>query len=252
VVLVDSSRELFKELVSGAMATLIASRQGTIVVEKLAAADPVATWTDDDQILSIDVIETILKTYAGVRLGYKLPQVTEDREVLSIEELVVPIGTTVHDLLKYENPVYNISAVMAIGASGVHVSDYLSTSTGIVLTTVAQGAGVARILVTGKMISLVTQEAFDDVPNVLEVQNSYIQTSVYAQEFKAALEQLISVHLPEMELTIRGNPNILLGQTVQVNSDRYGVAYTGIVKRMVYTYVGSLSCRATLMNAEGF
>jgi hypothetical protein len=145
--------------------------------------------------------------------------------------------------------VFNITAVTLDGKLDAHLDSYSSTNLGIAITTTSSVAGRVRLTVTGKSIVFVAQELLDTVGKILSVDNQYIQSTEYAASYKALLDNYVSIENPTLDLTIRGNPEIVVGDTVVVQSNRYAIDYTGIVKRAVYRYDGGLSCNMTLLNA---
>jgi hypothetical protein len=68
-------RETINKLISAAKAFCFSSRTGTVTVRAINNGGAVrATLTDSDQLVSIETEQTLLKTYDGVSLTYKLPQ----------------------------------------------------------------------------------------------------------------------------------------------------------------------------------
>lgn len=252
IVFTDTTRALFEILTIGAMAYLIATRTGGITVKKIVSAAPVFTLTDDDQIISINVMQSILKTYGGVSVEYTLPQISDFIEVLRVDDLSVPMGTTTFDLIKYPNLIHSLSGVTLQGPASVVLVDYMSTNFGLIPTLQSSGVETVSLSASGRIITFVNQVLSDNVANMLPISNGLIQTAAYAAAYKTVLSNLATADIPELNMKIRGNPLIKLGDTVQVNSARYAVTFTGIVKRMVYNYNGALSCEATLLNAGVF
>lgn len=244
--------KFLQAIIEAAMSVLVATRLGSISVKKLKRSDPVATFTDSNQLISVDVEQSILKTYNGVRLTYVIPQLSDDREVLVVDNLGIPVGITTHNLIRYPEPVFRISAVSLSGTVPCAIDKYTSTNFGITLVSKldAEDNTSAKLVVTGKNIDLVDQELNDNLTNMLEVYNPYIQVPDYADDYKARLSNFVNADIPELELTIRGNPDIVIGDTVEVHSDKYRLDFVGIVKRTVLKYAGNLTCSMTLLNAE--
>ena len=246
---VDTTRELLRDATSAAMASLVVDRSGQFVAKRFIASTPAATLTDDNQLISINVLQSIARTYDGVGIKYYLPQPSDDMHVLIVENLAIPGGTATHNPIRYIDPVFNITAVTLDGKLDAHLDSYSSTNLGLAITTTSSVAGRVRLTVTGKSIVFVAQELLDTVGKILSVDNQYIQSTEYAASYKALLDNYVSIENPTLDLTIRGNPEIVVGDTVVVQSDRYAIDYTGIVKRAVYRYDGGLSCNMTLLNA---
>lgn len=248
----DKTPDILQAIVEASMSILVTTRLGSLAVKKLHRRTPIATFTDSNQLISVDVEQSIIKTYNGVKLTYVIPQLSEDREVLVVDSLGIPTGTTAHNLIKYSKPVFNISAVAISGNVPSVIEKYTSTNFGITLVTRldAEESTSSKLSVTGKNIDLVEQELNDGLTNMLEIYNPYIQASNYADNYKASLTNFVNADIPVLELTVRGNPDITIGDTVEVHSDRYKIDFVGIVKRTVLKYSGNLTCNMTLLNAE--
>lgn len=248
----NETPDILQAIVEASMSVLMTTRLGSLAVKKLRRGTPVATFTDSNQLISVDVEQSIIKTYNGVKLTYVIPQLSEDREVLVVDNLGIPTGKVTHNLIKYSKPVFNISAVTLSGTVPSVIEKYTSTNFGITLVTRlnAEESASSKLSVTGKNIDLVEQELNDDLANMLEVYNPYIQVSEYADNYKASLTNFVNADIPVLELTVRGNPDITIGDTVEVHSNKYKIDFVGIVKRTVLKYSGNLTCNMTLLNAE--
>lgn len=248
----NRTKELLQSLTEASMSALMASRTGGIVVKKLVKGTEVTTFTDSDQIISADTEQSILKTYNGVKLTYVIPQLSSDRVVLNVDSLAVPTGTVTHNLIKYSTPVFSVSAVSISSKEKCKLTKYTSSNFGITIITERTDlkSANAKLTVTGRSIDLVEQELNDDLTNMLEIYNPYIQLSSYALEYKNSLSSFVNADIPVLNLTVRGNPDILIGDTIKVHSEKYKLDFVGIVKRSVLKYAGNLTCNMTLLNAE--
>lgn len=244
--------EFLQSIVEASMSVVVATRLGSIAVKKLCRGETAATFTDSNQLISVDLDQSIIKTYNGVKLTYVIPQLSDDREVLVVDSLPIPVGVTTHNLIKYTKPVFNISAVALTGKVKCNIDKYTSTNFGIMLITNldAENSTTSKLIVTGKNIDLVEQELSDGLSNMLEVYSPYIQVSDYADSYRENLSNFVNADIPELEVTVRGNPEILIGDTVEVHSKRYKLDFVGIVKRTTLKYAGNLTCTMTLLNAE--
>lgn len=239
-------------MVEAAIAFISTTRQGKIAVKKFAATTPVSTFTDSDQLMSLNLEQSVVKTYDGVKLKFVLPQLSEVREILTVEELPLLSSRVEHDLILFENPVYVVTGAYILCNDLAYIESYKASVRGIRLVTLLEEAdsSVAKIVVSGKNIDLISQEIADTSGNILSVENSYIQSPEYAAEYKTHLEQFVSSDVPSITLNTRGNPLLEIGDTIQVSSQRYKTSFLGIIKRMKFKYNGALSCEMTLMNAE--
>lgn len=248
----DNTPDTLQALVEAAISMLISTRDGSIAVKKLRRSTPVDTFTDSTQIISADVEQSIIKTYNGVKLTYVLPQLSDFKEILGVDALAVPAGETTHNMLKFADTVHSISAVTLRGSTACKIKKYTATNFGISLVTSSSSeeAVNTNLSVTGKSLDLVEQELNDELSNMLEVYNPYIQSSSYAGDYKDRLNRFVNTDIPTLSLTIRGNPEVLVGDTVVVDSAKYKLYFVGIVKRSTIRYAGNLTCTMDLLNAE--
>ena len=89
-----------------------------------------------------------------------------------------------------------------------------------------------------------------DVDNPLIVSNMYIQDSDYARNIHEHLSAYVNNLLPVLELEVRGNPKLELGDIIQADSDKYELHYTGILIKQTFEYDGSLKSTITLLNTN--
>ena len=106
------------------------------------------------------------------------------------------------------------------------------------------------LVVYGIAVDFVQSILTDNVLNVLKVTNRYVQTTDYAKRYKAMLEAFVNSDMPTLTLQVRGNPLLNIGDKIRVQSTNYNLDFTGILQRIKYNYVGSLSCEITLLNSE--
>lgn len=90
----------------------------------------------------------------------------------------------------------------------------------------------------------------DQASSVLKVDNSLLQSARQAAAYKEKLTKFVNAVIPELTLVIRGNPLMELGDVISVNSAKYKISFTGVLKRAEYNFTGSLSCKITLLNTE--
>ena len=239
-------------LTEAAISFVGTNRYGKLIAKKFLRNLPVAVFRDTDQIMSLNLEQSILKTYDGVQLKFVLPQLSDVREVLVVDELPIPGARVEHDTLLYDKPVFNVSGMYIYCDEDVVIDSYSATIKGVKITTVLTDAqsATAKFVVSGKNVDLINQELSDAANNVFSIENVYVQTPEYASEYKGHLERFVSSDIPTMSLETRGNPLLEVGDTVRIESLRYGIYFSGIIKRQVFKYNGGLSCSVTLMNAE--
>lgn len=244
-----------QEIIEGAMAYCHCDKTGNIVVNPLRLNTGTrAILRDSDQVLKVDIAQSILKTYNGVELQYSLPQISEHQPLLLLKDMTIPPGIFTHSTVAFTNgPVEQITSLSAVTDNKeVMVKDYESTPWDIKMVThnFTSGQAVSDLVVYGYYIIFVEAALTDSVTNALKAGSRYIQNQAYATEYKSILNAFITNDIPLLNVTIRGNPLLSIGDKIQVISEKYNLNFIGILQRANYKYVGSLSCEITLLNAE--
>lgn len=250
-----SQKEFLQEMLQGAISYCTCTKTGNIVVDALDGFRPLrATITDDNQIISVDAKQSILKTYEGVSLTYVKPQLTDEIQLLQVKDAKIPNGYFEHSTMAFtQGPVKSISSAYVLTKEKeVYISDYVCTSWDITLTTKNESSqAISDIVVNGYAVDFVEAILADTtVSNVLTVSNKYIQSTEYAQRYKELLEAFVGNDVPNLTLSIRGNPRLAVGDKIRVQSTKYHLDFTGVLLRLNYHYIGSLSCEITLLNSE--
>ena len=248
----DNVPTLVQTLAEGAICIIMADRVGKIVVKKLQHGTIRAKLTDTNQIKSLNSEQSIVKTYNGVHLTYVLPQLSDPKEILRVNNFTIPSGEFTHAVIKYPNNIFKVYSASLIGSKRSNLVTYSTTHFGIVVTTYSGSdeGEETSLSITGTNLDLLSQELKDNEINMLQIQNSYIQTTDYAIQYKDKLNKFVHVDIPILTAQIRGNPNLVVGDTVHVNSEKYKLDFTGIIKRATYKYAGNLTCELSLLNAE--
>jgi len=249
---VDGSRWLH-EMLQGAIAFCTADKNGDIVIKRLTNNQPIrATLTDGNQIKDAKALQSIIKSYSGVELTYTLPQLKADTTLLNLSSYDVKSGRTVTRPLLFSNgPMLHIHYLaMTPENATVSLTKYHATPWFIVMTFDAEFDSEIALVVNGTIVDLVQAFLTDSGAKLLKVENKYIQDDAYAVQYKKMLNTFVSSDVPNLELGIRGNPLLNVGDKVVVQSDKYNLLYTGLIQRMAYRYRGGLSCVMTLLNAE--
>lgn len=247
-------KKFLQEMLQGAIAYCTCDKNGGIVIEPLDSTRPLrATLTDADQIISVDAEQSIVKTYGGVELTYVLPQLTEAIQLLEIKEANVPAGIFTHNKVAFsKGPAKVITNVCAITENKeVAIVDYVNSPWDITLITKNESTtnATSDLAVYGIAVDFVETILTDNVSNVLKVKNRYIQSTEYAIKYKEMLEAFVNSDMPTLTLQVRGNPLLNVGDKIRVQSERYNLDFTGVLQRINYKYVGSLSCEITLLNS---
>ena len=248
-------KSTINKLISAAKALCFSSRTGTVTVRAINNGAALrATLTDSDQIVSIASKQSLLKTYDGVDLTYKLPQLTAGQEVLSMSGVGIEAGvSTLTDLAFDAGPVYAIESLQIKSVeSDVTLNSFAYTPWLLTITTNNTDTvdSLVDISVQGTTLELTDAVLSDKAYSMLTYSNPYLQSKATAESYKLFLEAFVDTVLPTLTLQIRGNLLLTIGDKITISSVKYGVTYTGIIIRAKHTYVGYLSSTITLLNSS--
>lgn len=249
-----STKELLSILNMSALSDCFCKHDGTLKVQHLTNIPELrAVITDSDQILSADVEQSLDYSYDGVNLIYNLPQESDIQCILSLKDMVIPAGISMRDnitltgtpLLKLcYSILYGIEAhTLSLTANPVSIDIQFDNPT----STEVPDCSLEIFGTT-----LVNNEVTigKEADNCLIVNNLYIQDSDYARVVYNHLKAYILNLLPILELEVRGNPKLELGDIIQVDSDKYELHYTGLIIKQTFDYDGSLKSSITLLNTN--
>ena len=65
-----------------------------------------------------------------------------------------------------------------------------------------------------------------------------------------ASEAGASLDVPVLEVSVRGNPLLEIGDAIHIGCPSKKVDFSGIIMRANYSFNGSLSCTLTLLNLD--
>lgn len=243
------------DLTCAAQAMCYANRSGEVVVKALNTERPLrATITDSDQIVDISLSQSILKSYDGVALTYKFPQLTMNELVLDVENIDIPEGTATHLPLRFDKgPIAALSHCAlqtldnAVKILHLAYTPWLLT---IVTENNTEAAIVSNLSAYGTLVEFTDTVLSDEADNMLTYSNKYLQTEEVALAYKAFLEAFVGSTIPVLEVRIRGNLLLQLGDKITVQSDTYELTFTGVIQRMKHDYQGFLGTTITLLNSE--
>jgi len=127
---------------------------------------------------------------------------------------------------------------------------FKGTSTFVELITDSPTEGVADISITADVIKYVMKQLGSIEENSNIYSNCFVQNITDAQRLLDMYKAFSELNAPVLEIETRGDPTILIGDTVLVESDKYNTRFEGIVIRHSYKYTGSLSCTTTVLHKE--
>jgi len=252
--------EFTQEMLTGALAFNTCTKEGTPIIEPFITHRPIrATLTDSDQIKAINAKQSTTKTFDGVELAYNIPNYTEVQKIIDITDYMVPVGRS--KLLNVNTSMSPIWKYVLISNRStlekVSITDYTASAHLVSFELLNEAPAPVAMSLTMYGIPVVLTEVVlaDDADALLKISNKYIQNNNYATRYKNILEEVVSNPIPFLELSIRGNPLLNIGDRIKIVSSKYDITFDGVIQRMHYTYTGGLTCEMVLMNSailEGF
>ena len=243
-----------QEILSGALAFCTCNKVGLPVIYPFSSSRNIrATITDSDQIKTVSAPQSTTKTYDGVELTYALPSYTESSKLVELTDLEVPAGySNVLNVLSTSTPVLKHTLV-SIQSTLEKISLVKYTASSQLLSFELFNPSEVTITASLSMygIPVIFTEVVltDNGTSLLKINSRYIQTATYASKYKELLENVVDSTVPFLNLSIRGNPLLDIGDRIQVSSAKYNLFFDGIIQRMAYTYDGGLTCEMILMNS---
>ena len=248
-----STKELLSMLNMSALADCFCKHDGTLKVPHLTNIPALrATITDNDQVLSVKIEQSLDYDYDGVNLVYNLPQESNVQCVLSLKDMIIPKGISKRNNVSLTGtPLLKLCYSILSGVKA-HISSIEATPVSVNFSIDNPEIETEDCTVDIYGTLLVNNEVTlgKEVENCLVINNLYIQESTYANIVYNHLNAYIRNLLPILELEVRGNPRLELGDVIQVDSDKYNLHYKGLLIRQTFDYDGSLKSTITLLNTS--
>ena len=248
-----STKELLSMLNMSALADCFCKHDGTLKVQHLTNIPALrATITDNDQVLSVKIEQSLDYDYDGVNLVYNLPQESNVQCVLSLKDMIIPKGISKRNNVSLTGtPLLKLCYSILSGVKA-HISSIEATPVSVNFSIDNPEVETEDCTIDIYGTLLVNNEITlgKEVENCLVINNLYIQESAYANIVYNYLNAYIRNLLPILKLEVRGNPKLELGDVIQVDSDKYNLHYKGLLIRQTFDYDGSLKSTITLLNTS--
>lgn len=243
-----SNRALLNDLLTAVLADCFCDHSGIVhIVSKRGSAELRATLTDNDQIISVTRKQTIEANYDSAAVMLFSWQDSAEKEVLNLKELVVPAGTSATAQTTFSST--PVTSVRSIKAS-VKPIGFAATADNIVVTLQSTEEVVTDISIVGTALDKVESEISTPGTNPFKVTSNFIQSKAVADDVCSYSDTFVKAVAPTLELSIRGNPLLQLGDTVLIDSSKYNINYTGVIIKANYKYTGGLTCNLKLIAVQ--
>lgn len=224
-------------------------RQGNIILKRPVLTAP--HLINDSRLLVAIKNKSNLPTLSGsVVVEYGIPQIIRNVNVLQLSNERIMEGINTLGVYQASTKhVLNYSTGTIRNVPNAKIN-FKGTSTFIELVTDSPIEGAADISITADVIKYVMKQLGSIEENSNIYSNYFIQDITDAQHLLNMYKAFLELNAPVLEIETRGDPTILIGDTVLIESDKYSASFEGIVIRNSYRYAGSLSCTTTVLHKE--
>lgn len=213
---------------------------------------PVATLTDDNQIITAQNPQKYLGIYNVVKITYAAPSLMERQEILNLEDIEIPAAGEVMDPADFnEAPIGRVEKVRLKGADNSAITEMEYDAWSLILTVSNTGDDEeVTIKATGYPISINerSKEVEDSAlvaewgRKELSIENRLIQNGRIAKDYIDALLVLAKDPFSKFNLEVYGNPALEIGDIIAVLDPTDKIPLTNIViERITLDYDGALS-----------
>lgn len=249
------SADTIKSLAGACAAAVFCDRHDNIRVLNTAAAKAVkSTLTDQDQVISASIKQSISKEHDGLDISINNTQLSDTDVLVDVKEHVVIPGFMKSNPIAFSNrPVARLECVTVNAKSQrVDLLGFSYTTDKFEVSTRNDGpeSDVVAVSAYGRVVESVKSLYTSYGANPLTFDNEYVQTENAAAKVAARLKKYIDSALPTLDLVIRGNPTYQLGDKLTVESIKYNLSFTGLLQRAHYFYDGALHCDIKLVDSS--
>jgi hypothetical protein len=242
------NKSLLADLMMAAIADCYCIHDGTIIIRsKIASRDLRAVLTDDDQIISVSIKQSLSTDYDSVSVTINALQESQEQSVLLIEDFKVQPGTTSTGFVKFSTPgVLGIKSIRAESDYPVKPVNFTATADDIICSIQSSSDTTVNLDFIGTTLETISSIISTEGKAAVELNSKFVQDVDNGKQLLTFVDQYIKESLPVLDLSIRGNPKLQIGDKIQISSSKYKTDYVGILKKVDYQYSGGLHCDISL------
>lgn len=248
----QDNREFLTALLTSVLADCFCDHEGNITIlsktKKRALTD---TFTDNDQIISVSLKQSITTNFDSVVVTCNKGQESIDQNLLSINDLNIVSGLNKLDKFQFSiSPVLCVKSLRTSCAEDIKIKSFTANDSTISCELQSSTNATANLDINGTSLEIISSIIGESGNAPMSIESKFIQNEDIANTVKYYAEHYVNVNTPTLELKVRGNPELKLGDMIMVDSSYYKVKYTGTIAKVQYDYQGHLSCALTLINAS--
>lgn len=229
-----------------------------VICSKDVKGDVVHTLSDSVNVYALDTKDEVEGAYNTLNINYKMPQLSDVVDVLTVKELSVPCGTSHSELLKVENSnLYDVDTVRVDCKYNVDVEDVKYNKKGIKFTfsNADDSERLVDVVVRGRNVEVVdVVESISDVDDVsingaiaLDVNVVFVQSKSDAVVLRDKLWGRLSAKHPYMHLSVLCNDfSYALGDICNADIRSEHMEYRGYIHSIRYNWSGGNTVRCEL------
>ena len=215
---------------------------------------PKTVFSDDNQIISCSVNQTLLQEYSTVTVTYCNKSISDNTEMIALKEQTVNAGVNELDNLIIENgPMFLPAHCLVEGIKNAYVSSitYTPWDISLSITNTHNKEQNVDLTVYGSLINTNAKSYINgSVPHLvnrmgelpLEISGEYLDSEDHAKIVRDTMMAYISNPTPTIELITRGNPSIGVGDVVTVDNATNKIYKDVVVLRQDFSFNDGLEC----------
>ena len=249
----------YLQMIASGYGCLVYVNRQNVLVFKYARKmlDPVAVISDENQITGMKLQQSSLDLYSTINIKFGMYQQSKRELLLELKEYTLHPGENhINNLVFSKCPCVYVESVMLSGAltSQVEQMNYDSWNASLVINNTQDQDEQVDIRIYGYMLEKVQVTKTVTNSNLLnslgmkplELDTEIIQDEQAAQTFANTLLSMVSNYDTKLEIPVRGNPLLELGDTVTIQDPSDGVVGDYLLLRADYKYTGSLESTITV------
>ena len=248
----NDNKTFLSALMTSVLADCFCNHKGEItILSKTSKRDVKATFTDNNQIINISVKQSLIDNNDSAVVTCYKGQESAARTLLSVDEVTLTPG--LNNLGKYKLnafPVLRINSIQTTCNDVIKINSFQASDSDIFCEIQSTADTLAKLEITGTILDVIISDIGVAGVFPLKINSKFVQHESVAKQIKEYAEAYVSVNTPTIELSVRGNPLLELGDMIEVDSTHYKIKYTGTIIKASYEYQGHLSCVLTLANAS--
>lgn len=244
----STNKELLLDLLTAVLADCYCDHTGNIVIRGKVTERPLRViLTDSDQLISVAVKQSIETDYDSATVTYAMWQESSEKEILTVKDMALPAGITTPEPMNFSStPVVSVHSLRA----AVKPRDIDATTDHISVTLQSSDAVTTDLTIIGTTLDKVESVISTAGNASVDIKSNFIQSKAMAESVCSYADAYVKADVPTLDIVLRGNPKLALGDKVRISSAKYAIEYTGVITKANYKYSGSLSCDISLVAAQ--